>query len=102
MPMNHAAAVKEIVRDAMGGEPTFDHLSKFDRDIVGSVSARLNIPLHDGAQTMGSLRLVIAELTRLVANAERIPAERSQLFLVGSTVRHLNKRINAYRLKGKL
>jgi len=83
------------------GEPTFDSLTQLDRDIVGSTAGRLNIPLYDSVRTVGALKLEVRELERLVMNVEKMPDGRAQLFAIGASVRALNQKINAFRLKGK-
>ena len=92
--MNTAAIGKQIAEESRGSG---DVLSAFDRDIVGTDSVRLNLPLRDPVECRRHLALLEDTVHRLRLLLEERKPDRSLLFMVRGELRQLNKKLNAYR-----
>lgn len=92
--MNTALLGKQIAEES---RRPGDVLSAFDRDIVGTDSVRLNLPLRDPVECRRHLALLEDTVHRLRMLLEERKPDRSLLFMVRGELRQLNKKLNAYR-----
>ena len=92
--MNTIEIGRKIAKES---ELSGDRLSEFDRDIVGGESVRLNLPLRDPSECRRHLALIEDTAHRLRMLLEERRPDRSLLFMVRGEIRHLNKKLNAYR-----
>jgi hypothetical protein len=74
-----------------------DTLSEFDRSIVGAKSAQLRLRLTDAEDVMRHLAIIENGIHQLRLAAAKQGKDRSRLLLVGSTIREINRKINAKR-----
>jgi hypothetical protein len=94
MPVD-LSAVRKMARDVMQDR---DHLSRFDRDLIGRPSARLDVKLQDTASLRNNLAVLRAAIERCEAILSyKTLDERASLMAVRGLLREANQKINAYR-----
>lgn len=92
--MDTASAARQIAAESLLTDP----LTQFDRDIIGSDSVRINIPLRDPAQLKHHLQVLNATIHECILLLDRGGSkDRSLIFDVRGRIRMTGKKINCFR-----
>lgn len=89
------AAFRQVGRDAAADK---DHLSEFDRSIIGYGKVRIDLPLRDTQMMKKHLELLAAAVDRCrVILSYSQKDERGTILAVRGILREVNQKVNAYR-----
>jgi hypothetical protein len=98
-PAARAAAARKIAEDTGGRLEPKDPLSVWEREhFFAFDSVQMRLPLRNRTEVRTHLGMILETLTTLHTELKDKPrSERADLLLAHSTVRALNRKLNAYR-----
>ena len=95
-PVKRAIAAKQINEESRLEREDGDSLSRFDRDVAGPARVDIRLPLKDPQLVMRHLAMIEGVVHDLRVAAVKLDG-RSRLYLIGSTLRVLGKKLSSKR-----